>query len=521
MPLADPTLIRDAARLEAVHDTGLLDAPASPALSRLTRLAARLLGVPSAVVTLIDRDRQYFAAATGLPMDDDASRQTPLSHSFCQHVVATASALVVTDAALHPLLRDNPAIPEFGVRAYAGMPLVTTDGRTLGAFCAFDGVPREWSPDDLELLTDLAQAAMTEIELRFASRMLSEQGEQLRDLLDHSGELVCAFDANGLITYVNKAWTQTLRASFEESMLRGVSAILTPESRDAWKGAWRRMMDGVPTTDLELVFQPRGRAPVIAVCRLTPRVVEFEVRGARLACRDVTERRRADRLKDEMIGVVSHELRTPIGAVKGALQLLGKLLPAELGERERGLLQLASRNSDRLLALVNDLLDLERLDDTDSVIADAEVTLQSVFDATRDTMAVVAEQADVETRFVPTEARVRGDAARLTQVLVNLVGNAIKFTAPGFRVSVDAMEDGPMWRVRVQDQGRGIPADQLERIFDRFSQVHRRDATEKGGSGLGLAIARAIVQQHGGRIWAASAEDVGSTLSFTVPKALD
>ena len=111
MPLADPTIIRDAARLEAVHDTGLLDAPASPALDRLTRLTARLLGGPNVVVTLIDRDRQYFAAANGRAMDDEASRQTPLSYSFCQHVVASASALVVTDAALHPLLHDNPAIP--------------------------------------------------------------------------------------------------------------------------------------------------------------------------------------------------------------------------------------------------------------------------------------------------------------------------------------------------------------------------------------------------------------------------
>jgi PAS domain S-box-containing protein len=521
MPLADPTIIRDATRLDAVHVTGLLDTPARPALDRLTRLTTRLLGVPTAVVTLVDRDRHYVASASGLSPAFEAARQTPLSHSFTQHVVASAAPLVVTDTALHPLVLGHLVIPELGVRACAGLPLVTADGRALGSLCAFDEAPREWSPEDLALLTDLAQAAMTEIELRSASRLLEEQSEQLRDLLDHTGELVCAFDANGLITYVNKAWTRTLLASFEESMVRGVSAILAPESRAAWKSAWKRMMDGVPTTDLELVFQPRGRAPVMAVCRLTPRVVEFDVRGARLVCRDVTERRRADRLKDEMIGVVSHELRTPIGAVKGALQLLGTLLPADLGERERGLLRLAARNSDRLLALVNDLLDLERLDDTDSVLADAAVTLQSVFDATRDSTAVVAEQADVALRFVATGARVRGDIARLTQVLVNLVGNAIKFTPAGFRVTVDAMEDGLMWRVRVQDEGPGIPADQLERIFDRFAQVQPRDASEKGGSGLGLAIARGIVQQHGGRIWAASIEGAGSMVSFTVPKTLD
>lgn len=519
MPLADPAVISDPARLEAVRGTGLLDAPPHEALDRLTRLTTRLLGVPAAMVTLVDRDRQYFAAATGLEGELASSRQTPLSHSFCQHVVAEARPLVVRNAHAHPLVADNLAVSEYGVLAYAGMPLVTTDGRALGSFCAMDYAAREWSLDDLQVLQDLAQAAMTEIELRFASRALHEQGEQLRDLLDHTGELVCGFDANGVVTYVNRAWSRVLRASQEETALRGVVAMLEPASREAWADAWRRMMEGVPTADLELRFAVRGRPPVLVEARLTPRVEDFEVRGARLVCRDVTEERRVARLKDEMIGVVSHELRTPIGAVQGALRLLEHRLGSGLGTQERDLFALASRNSDRLLTLVNDLLDLERLEDGRLPLAFTDVPLERVFAVARDAVALAARTAGVTLRFAPTDAVVRADADRLAQVLVNLAGNAIKFTPAGGAVSVATADDGAEWRVTVRDEGRGIPADELERIFERFTQVERRDATEKGGSGLGLAIARAIVLAHGGRIWAESAPGQGATFAFTVPKA--
>ncbi len=521
MPSAERTRVADPHRLDAVRETGLLDAPPSEALDRLTRLATRLLGVPTALVTLVDRDRQYFASATGLGGALAGKHETSLGYSFCQHVVATTAPLVVRDARVHPLVADNLAVTELGVIAYAGMPLVTSDGRTLGSFCALDETPHEWSQEDLGLLRDLAQAAMTEIELRFASRALGEQGEQLRDLLDHTGDLVCSFDAGGGIVYANRAWIQALRVTQEESALIGVSGLLAGPSRAVWSEAWKRMLEGVPSPHLELVFAPRGRSPVLVEARLTPRIAESAVRGARLICRDVTEQRRVERLKDEVIGIVSHELRTPIGAVRGALQLLGATLPATLGARERMLLDLAGRNTDRLLALVNDLLDLERLEGGAEALALSDLALDQVFTAARDTVFVSAEQAGVVLRVEPTAARVKGDAARLTQVLVNLVANAVKFTPRGGRVTVDAVPDGTLWRVRVADEGRGIPADELERVFERFSQVERRDATEKGGSGLGLPIARAIVIQHGGRIWAESTPGSGTTFSFTVPRALD
>jgi PAS domain S-box-containing protein len=519
VPNADLRILQKQERLEAVQATGLLDSPASPALERLTRLTTKLLGVPTAVVTIVDRDRQFFAASDGLAPALAASRQTPFSHSFCQHVVAGAAPLIVTDALSHPLVHDNLAIPEYGVKAYAGMPLVTSTGEALGAFCAFDEHPRAWTPEELSLLQDLAQSAMTEIELRFASRLLEEQGEQLRQLLDNTTELVARVAPDGHIRYANAAFRRIIGAPPETFDGEWLRRQMTEESRLRFDAAWNHALERGDSKDPELVFEPAGRLPVQVELHLVANFSQGQLRGLRFFGRDVTERRRLERLKDQMIGIVSHELRTPIGAVQGALQLLDRLLPPTLGAKERDLIALAKRNASRLLALVNDLLDLERLEGGEAMFEMTEVTLAEVFAAAQDAVSPQAERESVVLEFDDAGARVHGDAQRLAQVVINLLGNAIKFSPKGGRVRVAAVPDGARWRVQVTDEGRGIPAAELDRVFERFAQVARSDATEKGGSGLGLAIARAIVLQHEGRIWVTSEEGKGSNFQFTIPRA--
>ncbi len=158
--------IRDPARLEALRRTGLLDTPPEEVFERLTRLVCRLLGVPVALVSLVEADRQFFKSAVGLPQPWALHRGTPLSHSFCQHVVSSGAPLMVQDASRHPLVCDNLAVPELGVMAYLGMPLATADGHVLGALCAIDTQPRTWRPEDAAALRDLAAMAVSEISLR-------------------------------------------------------------------------------------------------------------------------------------------------------------------------------------------------------------------------------------------------------------------------------------------------------------------------------------------------------------------
>jgi len=157
--------VREPGRLEALRRTGLLDGAPDPAFDRLTALAAELMDAPVALVSLIDEDRQVLASCIGLGEPWSTRRETPLSHSFCQHVVARREPLIVEDARVDAVLAENLAIRDLGVVAYLGVPLIDHGGHALGSLCVIDSKPRAWSGDDVRRLRDIAAAVVTQIEL--------------------------------------------------------------------------------------------------------------------------------------------------------------------------------------------------------------------------------------------------------------------------------------------------------------------------------------------------------------------
>jgi|tagenome__1003787_1003787.scaffolds.fasta_scaffold20446437_2 hypothetical protein len=159
------SVTRDPGRLAALRATNLLDSPAERAFDRLTKLAARVLNAPVALISLVDGDRQFFKSSVGLHEPWHSARQTPLSHSFCRHTLRTREPLVIEDARRHPLVRDNPAIGDLGVVAYAGIPLTTRDGHVLGTLCVIDHHPRVWTSDQIETLETLSASVLSEVEL--------------------------------------------------------------------------------------------------------------------------------------------------------------------------------------------------------------------------------------------------------------------------------------------------------------------------------------------------------------------
>ena len=241
---------------------------------------------------------------------------------------------------------------------------------------------------------------------------------------------------------------------------------------------------------------------------------------------DITQRRKMEQIKDEFVSVVGHELRTPLTSIRGSLGLLEAGVMGELPPEAGEMLTMAVSNTDRLVRLINDMLDIERMD---AGRADMEIEPVAAADAVEQTRQAVAATAmeagvtlsiDVEDGLV-----VCVDADRIVQALVNLVGNAVKFSDANGTVEIAAAraaEDehgADMALFTVHDSGRGIPADDLESIFERFHQVDSSDARDKGGTGLGLPIARGIVEHHGGRLWAESAPGAGTTFRFTLPIA--
>ena len=241
----------------------------------------------------------------------------------------------------------------------------------------------------------------------------------------------------------------------------------------------------------------------------------------------LTHRSELDTLKDEFISTVSHELRTPLTSIRGALGLLSSGIIGDVDAKALNLLRIAVTNTDRLIRLINDILDLERMESGRAPLQIRRCSLRDLAQQAIDTMTAMADANTVHLALEPsTVAQAAypealffdGDADRSLQVLTNLLSNAIKFSpaASTVRIHTEAASDSIL--LKVVDEGRGIPSDKLDTIFDRFQQIEPSDARQKGGTGLGLAICRSIVQQHSGSIWAQRNLGPGTTLYMMLPR---
>ncbi len=220
--------------------------------------------------------------------------------------------------------------------------------------------------------------------------------------------------------------------------------------------------------------------------------------------RMLREHRHADTVKNEFISTVSHELRTPLTSIRGALGLLSTGMLGQVDSKAQNLLRIASTNTDRLVRLINDILDLDRMDSDEGTLQSHRCSLPELIVQAVETMMPMAEAAGVRLEVVPDPHFIAfdGDPDRILQLLCNLLSNAIKFSPAGAPVRLITSISGTDFVLCVEDRGRGIPAENLDSIFDRFKQVDPGDSRQKGGTGLGLAICRSIAVQHGGAIWA-------------------
>ncbi|WP_348269186.1 response regulator [Edaphobacter paludis] len=237
----------------------------------------------------------------------------------------------------------------------------------------------------------------------------------------------------------------------------------------------------------------------------------------------LTERSQLDTLKNEFISTVSHELRTPLTSIRGALGLLSSGVIGNVDAKAQNLLRIAVTNTDRLIRLINDILDIERMESGRAPLQVRRCSLRDLCKQAIETMKPMADANTVHLQLItpagPQEGLFfDGDSDRILQVLTNLLSNAIKFSPAASTVSIYTEASSDSILLKVSDEGRGIPSDKLDSIFDRFQQVEPSDARQKGGTGLGLSICRSIVQQHSGSIWAQRNLGPGATFYVMLPR---
>lgn len=234
---------------------------------------------------------------------------------------------------------------------------------------------------------------------------------------------------------------------------------------------------------------------------------------------NVADRHELERMKREFVSTVSHELRTPLTSIRGSLTLLAVGALGKLNDNADKAVKIAERNTVRLINLINDLLDIEKLEAGKLEMTFADVAADGVIDRSVESVRSFAEQYGIKFDVKKSDARVFADGDRLVQVLVNLLSNAVKYSPKDEVVHVAAQVDGDKLRFTISDKGRGIPADFIGKVFERFEQVETADATKRGGTGLGLAICKAIVEQHKGTIGVESEVGKGSMFWFCIPLA--
>jgi PAS domain S-box-containing protein len=255
-----------------------------------------------------------------------------------------------------------------------------------------------------------------------------------------------------------------------------------------------------------------------------------QLKGYVATLEDISKQRQIENMKNEFVSIVSHELRTPLTAIRGSLGLLANGIYEKKPEKGKKMLQLAVAQTDRLVRLVSDILDLKRLESGHVTLKKQSCDVASLIAQSAETMRDLARQNQITLAIVPLRASVWAAPDAILQTLTNLLSNAIKFSPEGSTIELSAesveekqrKEDSTSIaisyvRFAIKDKGRGIPPDKLETIFEQFQQVDASDSRQKGGTGLGLAICRSIVLQHGGRIWVESILGEGSEFYFTLP----
>ncbi|MGB3224721.1 MAG: ATP-binding protein [Desulforhopalus sp.] len=399
------THVKDPARLAALRKIALLDTPTEEAYDRLTRLAVTFVHAPTALVSLVDADRQFFKSSLGLPEPWRTIRMTPLSHSFCQHNRVANQPLLIEDARVHPLFKDNPAVPDLNVIAYLGFPLVTSDGYVLGTFCVIDSKPRRWTKEEIAVVQDLTATVMTEIQLRteISARSTAEAERsdltELNDLLRL--EIIARKQAEEQL--------HTLKDELEERVKRRTSELQKIQSK----------------------YLHAEKLSAIG----------------------------------KLSASIAHEFNNPLQGIMAILKGLKRRV--KMDEEDAELLDLSIAESERMKKLILDLQSFNRPSSLMKITMNVHDSLQALLsmyksDFKKNGITTVLNYADRLPLILAIPDQIK-------QVFLNLLNNAVDAcNHNGGEITISTWQEGKRIAVAIKDNGIGIEPEKIDLIFQPF-----------------------------------------------------
>ncbi len=407
------------------------------------------------------------------------------------------------------------------------------DGGTI--VCLVTAVP--WKSDDGSILGyqsiahNITKRKQMEEELRQYStrleklveertRVLRASEEKYRSLVNNMIDAVFTIDLQGQLSFCSEGVERITGYSTQRLLSMNMKELIAPEDFAEIQKRLQARIRGeknLPPHQFEVIKADGKHLPIEMIT--SPIVEEGNLVGIQGVTRDITERRQLEKMRDQFISAVTHELRTPLVSIKGYVDLALSAGPEQISKEVESQLQVAKRNTDRLLDLVNDLLDVERMQAGRLQLNPQPTDFKKIIDSCIAEIQpmITAEKLSLRTETPQSKLRMQGDDTRLCQGVINLLSNATKFSPEGGQVTIHVEEGNETLKLSVSDNGIGITKEDLPRVFDPFAAIQKTSFIK--GTGLGLSLAKGLVEAHGGKIWAESAgEGKGATFTFTLPK---
>jgi PAS domain S-box-containing protein len=485
-------------------------------LQRILPQISEALQVETVSLALIDSTGDaltFVASSTGIE-DDLIGYQTKLGEGFAGQVAQSGIGEVITDTTKDDRFSlDFECKIEADIRAIICAPLIS-QGEVIGILEAINPTEGKFEPDALEVLTGIGSLAGTAINHARLYEQVQTTQKRYHDLFQDSIDPILISDRHGKVLEANRQ--AEIFTGFDKGSLltKLINQLLTSEQEIPGLGSDDLTPGEIRSIEAELITSQGSQIPI----RLYVRSVDVEKGvNSQWLIRDISERRKLDRLREDLISMIYHDLRSPLANIVSSLDVFNAMLPHDGDPAYRSLLNIALRSTERIQRLTNSLLDISRLETGQPVInlfSTSPVLL--AVDAVEAVSPVAESKNQIINIKIPAQTPpVTVDADMIRRVLINLLENAVKYSPPEGEISLGAEVKSEHVDIWVQDSGPGIPAEEQDHIFDKFTRLNPKGSQK--GFGLGLAYCRLAIEGHRGKIWVESEPGKGSRFCFTLP----
>ena len=522
---------RELAALLAISQTATQSLETEKILNDTLDKSLEILDFDVGYIRTLDAEKKNLIVrvARGLSSPEFLSTSFPLDSPdpiVGKIVFKTQKPYIGADIRKDPMFQARTMEKE-GVISLAMVPIVSKQ-RAMGFIAVGSKKFHKFTKREVRLLVAFSSQLGSALENAQLYDEVNKEKAYIENLVDNAGDAIISTDVEDRILTWNHGAEVIFGYSKEETVGQSLT-ILLPSHR---AGELEEIRDKVRLTgvirNLEVRRIRKDGIIIEASLAVSPiRDKDDNVIGFLHLARDVTEKKRyeerlkeLDKMKSAFVSNVSHELRTPLTAIKASADNMLDRLIGDLNGKQVGYLTRIKSNSDRLARLINDLLDLSTIEAGKIDLRPTNLPLVTLVKEAAESLRPVAAEKLINLTVMSAEPGVIAwaDRDKVIQVLMNLIGNALKFTPAGGKVAITVAKNSAAWmQISVIDTGPGIPAEEVNKVFGRFYQIGQASTQKTQGTGLGLAISKALVEMHGGKIWAESEPGKGSTFSFTLP----